>query len=172
MHRYISYLLLFLLTALLQLFLFDNLTISVYINPLVYIAFIALLPMELKPVAVLLLGLVTGVAMDFMMGAAGINTIATLPVAFLRGSVLGVLYLREDDREAGVPSPERLGMRKFIEYIVVLVVMHHTLFFLLEALSWSQLPHTLLRIFLSSTLSAGFIWLIARIFTAKIPVRV
>ena len=40
MYRTLPYLGLFAAAALLQVFLFDNLTISIYLNPLVYIVFI------------------------------------------------------------------------------------------------------------------------------------
>ena len=76
MYRTLPYLGLFAAAALLQVFLFDNLTISIYLNPLVYIVFIALLPLDTPPAAVLGAGLALGVTMDFAMGAAGINTIA------------------------------------------------------------------------------------------------
>lgn len=172
MYRTLPYLALFAATVLLQVFLFDNLSISVYCNPLIYVAFLVLLPMESKPVAVLLSGLVLGVVTDCAMGAAGINTIATLFVAFLRPTLIGLLYGRDDAREAGVPSPERLGKRAFMEYLVTLVVLHHAIFFLLETLSWAHLVHTVVRILVSSAVSVGFIWLIMRIFTAKLPARV
>ena len=44
MYRTLPYFGLFAAAVLLQVFLFDNLSISVYFNPLVYIVFIALLP--------------------------------------------------------------------------------------------------------------------------------
>ena len=84
MHRTLPYLALFAVVVLLQVFLFDNLSISIYLNPLVYVAFIALLPLDTPPVVLLLSGLATGVTMDLAMGAAGVNTIATLLIAFAR----------------------------------------------------------------------------------------
>lgn len=172
MYRTLPYCVLFLVTVFLQVFLFDNLSISIYFNPLVYVAFIALLPLSALPVTVLGAGLAMGVTMDFAMGAAGVNTISTLLVAFLRPTVVGLLSPRDDAREGGVPSPERMGRRVFLNYLVVLVVIHHAVFFSLEALSWTHAARTLLRIALSSAVSVGFIWLITRIFTAKLPVRV
>lgn len=77
MYRTLQYALLFLVAALLQIFLFNNLSLSVYLNPLVYVVFIALLPMETTPIRMLLAGLAMGLAMDWTMGAAGVNTIAT-----------------------------------------------------------------------------------------------
>ena len=86
MYRTLQYALLFLVAALLQIFLFNNLSLSVYLNPLVYVVFIALLPMETTPIRMLLAGLAMGLAMDWTMGAAGVNTIATVFVAFSTSS--------------------------------------------------------------------------------------
>ena len=106
------------------------------------------------------------------MGAAGINTIATLLIAFLRPTLIGMLYGSENAREGGIPSSARFGERLFVGYLVALTLIHHAVFFSLEALSWTHVLHTLLRIVVSSAVSVGFIWIIARIFTAKLPVRV
>lgn len=172
MYRILPYTVLFAAAVLLQVFLFDNLSIGVYFNPLVYIAFVLLLPLDTPHAALLAAGLVTGVVIDFAMGAAGVNTIATLLIAFARPWVLGLFTGRDDAREGGVPSPERMGPRKFVLYLIVAVLLHHLVFFSFEALSWSHLFRTALRIVVSSACSVLFIWLIARVFTAKFPVRV
>ena len=162
MHRTLPYLALFAVVVLLQVFLFDNLSISIYLNPLVYVAFIVLL----------LSGLATGVTMDLAMGAAGVNTIATLLIAFARPTLLGLLYPRDDIREGGIPSTGRLGNRVFLNYLIVLVLVHHAVFFSLEALSWAHIVRTIVRTVASGAVSVAFIWVIARIFTAKLPVRI
>lgn len=171
MYRFFTYFLLFLCTALFQIFLFDNVSVSIYLNPLVYVAFIVLLPLDIAPVVLLGAGLAMGAAMDATMGAAGINTIATLLIAFARPAILAVLYRRDDLREGGVPSPERLGHRVFLDYVIVLVVLHHVVFFSLEALSWDHVLRTVVRIIASSAVSVAGVWLTARIFTAKIIAR-
>lgn len=171
MYRTLPYLGLFAVTVLLQVFLFDNLSISIYLNPLIYIAFIALLPLDTPPVALLGAGFGIGLVMDYAMGAAGINTIATLLIAFLRPTLVNLLYGHDNAKEGGVPSSARMGNRIFIRYLLLLTLIHHTVFFLLEALSWERLPFTVLRILLSTALSGLFIWIIARIFNSKLPSR-
>ena len=168
MHKTLPYLALFAVVVLLQVFLFDNLSISIYLNPLVYVAFIALLPLDTPPVVLLLSGLATGVTME----AAGVNTIATLLIAFARPTLLGLLYSRDDIREGGIPSTGRLGNRVFLNYLIVLVLVHHAVFFSLEALSWAHIVRTIVRTVASGAVSVAFIWVIARIFTAKLPVRI
>ena len=182
MYRTVPYIVLFLILALLQIFLFDNLSISIYLCPLVYIGFIVLLPIDAPPVAVLFLALSMSVAMDWAMGAAGINTIATLPVAMLRRPLLQSVCGKEGIREGGIPSSIRLGQGGFLRYLAAMlvgsemcirdrVVVHHFLFFMLESLSWAQLFHTLVRLVVSSAVTVGFIWLLARLFTTKLTVR-
>ncbi|MDE7344700.1 MAG: rod shape-determining protein MreD, partial [Alistipes sp.] len=137
---------LFLVTVLLQVFLFDNLSISIYLNPLIYVAFVVLLPVDTAPVAVLFAGLAMGVTMDFLMGTAGINTVATLLLAFLRPYILGSFYSRDDLRDGGVPSPERLGHHVFLNYLVVRVLVPQAGFFGMDAVTWSQLLRIIVRL--------------------------
>ena len=73
MHRTPSYILLFIVMALLQIFLFNNLAISSFFCPLVYLTFLVLLPLESTPILMLGLGLLMGIVMDATMGIAGIN---------------------------------------------------------------------------------------------------
>ena len=167
MYRIYPFVILFLTTALLQVFLFDNLSVSIYLDPLVYVAFVLLLPLDIRPVTLLGAGLAMGLAMDFAMGTAGLNTVPTLLIAFVRP-----YYSRDDAREGGIPSPERLGRAVFAKYVVAAVAIHHTVFFALESLSASLLLHTALRIVASGAVTVACVRLIVSVFTAKRSVRV
>ncbi len=57
--------------------------LSVHLNPLVYVVFIALLPLDTPP-RQFWRRTRAGLTMDWTMGAAGVNTIATVFVAFVR----------------------------------------------------------------------------------------
>ena len=172
MYRTYPYIMLLVLTLIVQVFLLDNLAISIYFAPMIYLAFLLLLPLDTSHFKLLLAGFFTGWMMDYTMGTDGLNVIATLPVAFLRPWIIGFFYTREDPREGGIPSAERFGKIKFIRYIAVCVLLHHLLFFSFEALSWVHMGRTLLRIVVSSAASIYFIWLIARLFTLKLTVRI
>ncbi len=170
MQRTGRYVILFVALVLLQTLLLDNLSISIYLCPLVYVAFLLLLPIEVLPVSVLAYALGLGIVMDWTMGPAGINTIATLPLAVIRipllRAIIGVTG-RDVIREGGIPSPVRLGRTVFVRYVIAMVALHHLTFFVFEALSWSQIWQTLLRLIISGTVSVLFIWPIAQIFTMK-----
>jgi hypothetical protein len=115
--------------VLLQMFLFDNLNLGLYINPLVYVALVVMLPMGLRPVWVLLVGLVLGVTVDAAVGTAGLNTIAALATAFSRKGVMTLMLGKEAVDDGGVPSAAKLGFAKFMRYCTVLVVIHCAVFF-------------------------------------------
>ena len=168
MHRIISYTLLFIASVMLQVFLFDNLSISIYVAPLVYIAFITLLPIETSPIVMLVCGVLMGFVMDWTMGLEGINTAVTLFVAYSRRFILSIACGRENAKEGGIPTVWRLGNYSFMLYVTLFVGMHHLLFFLLEGLSWSLLHFVLLRFIISTMISICFTWLLSQLFVSKI----
>ena len=158
MHRTLQYAILFIVMVILQIFLFSRIGISVYVHPLVCIAFIVLLPMEIAPLALLGLGLLLGVTLDFFMATAGIHTVAALLAAFCRPALLNVLVGKDEVKDGGVPNVNRIGAKKFV---------HSTAFFLLEALSWSFFYRTALRIALSSAVTLPLVYFCQKLFSVN-----
>lgn len=121
MYRLIEYAILYVVMVILQVFLFSRIGISVYVHPLAYIAFIILLPMSIPGAALLLLATALGMTIDLFMGTAGINTIATLFVAFCRPAALALLFGKDEVKEGGVPNVNRVGLARFLRYAGVMV---------------------------------------------------
>lgn len=172
MYRYFPYMLLLAATLLVQIFLLDNLTISIYFAPMIYLTCLLVLPLDTPGIGLLGAGFATGWIMDHAMGTAGLNIAATMPIAFLRPWIIGFFYTREDPREGGIPSPARFGKAKFIHYIVVCVLLHHLIFFAFESLSLAHAGRMALRLLVSGIASAYFTWLAARLFTLNTRLRV
>lgn len=158
MQRFTEFAFFFVVTLLLQVFLFDNLNLGVYVHPQVYIAFILLLPMGTRADVTLGLGLLTGVVMDLMTGYAGLHTIATLAVAFLRPYLLSLFVGRDEVKEGGVPSPGRVGMGKFLRYAFSVVGLHCLIYFSFEALTTQYYYLTLLRVVLSTVVTVALVY--------------
>lgn len=144
--------------VLLQAFLFNNLNMSVYIYPLVYTAFVMLLPIQLPHVVVLLLGLLTGITVDVVSGTAGLHTIASLFSAFCRPLMLRLSIGKEEANEGGIPNARRLGTGAFLRYCSVFILIHSIAFFSFEALSWSYFHLTLLRILSSAAITIPLVY--------------
>ena len=155
MYRLLEYGILFFVMVILQVFLFSRIGISIYVNPLVYIAFLILLPMEIAGALLLVLGMVLGMTVDFFMGTAGINTIATLLVG------------KDEVKEGGVPNVNRIGLKRFLRYAGVIVLLHGTVFFVLESLTWSFFYLTLLRIICSSVITLLLVYFCQKLFAVN-----
>lgn len=158
MHRTLIYTGFFIALVLLQAFLFNNINLSVYIYPLVYTAFVLLLPIQTPHVVVLLFGLLTGVAVDAVSGTAGLHTIASLASAFCRPLMLRLSIGKEEANEGGIPNIGRLGTAAFLRYSSVFIFIHCLVFFTFEGLSWEYFYLTLLRIVLSTILTIALVY--------------
>ncbi|MFR9591106.1 MAG: rod shape-determining protein MreD [Rikenellaceae bacterium] len=154
--------------TLLQILFFNNLSVSVSLSPLVYVAFILLLPLQVSHFAILMVGLLMGLLMDWSMGLAGINTISTLFIAFFRPYLLNMVVTKEVLAGSGIPSDIRLGTNSYIVYLIFLILIHHAIFFGLESLSFANYRLYVVRFLVSSACSILFVWLIGRAFVVAV----
>ena len=160
MHRVIQYTIFFAVVVLLQVFLFNNLNLSIFINPLVYVGFIVLLPMETRPLAMVVLGFVTGMSFDLLTGAAGLNTAATLVTTYSRRGVLMLMIGKETVSEGGIPCARVLGGRRFLRYAAMVVLVQCIVIFTLETLNFRYFHYTLLKIALSTAVTTMLIYFV------------
>lgn len=148
--------------VLLQALLFDNLLFSGLVVPLYYVVFVILLPVKMERLWLLLLGVVMGVVMDVSMGTAGLNTIATTAVAFVRPWIMQ-MTIGKDVAHESIPYGGAIDDKSFLLYAALLVVAHQMLFFGFESLG-SHLLFTLGKIILSSVVTVILVWVTARLF--------
>ena len=168
MQKYLSYAGVFATLVLLQIFLIDNITLSVYFHPLIYAAFIILLPLDTKPVWVLLLSAAMGLTIDVLTGMGGLNVIAAAAAGFLRRLVVNLTCGRASGPDEAVPALYRLTQKNLAWYMTGMILLHSSVYFLLESLSLHHLPHAMLRLVLSDIAAAVFIWYFIKLFIEKI----
>ncbi len=164
MFRLLPYTALFLTAVLSQVFIFDSLSTSVLIAPLVYIVFIVLLPVQCSQIVMLGSGVLLGFVVDAAMGTEGLNSIATIFVAFFRPHIIGLIVGKDRAADKGIPSEVMFGDGDYLRYLAVMVALHHFIFFAFESLTLSHLFYTLVRFTASTLVSMLFVWLIARLF--------
>ncbi len=151
-----------------QLFVLDSVRVSIYFSPLAYIAFVALLPVGMRPVAVLLLGFATGVFMDFFEGTGGAHTAATVLTAYSRRWMMILTIGREMvDEETTMPSVRSLGGGRFMRYAALLVGFHCVVYFLLEALTLANIVPVLVKSAVSGVFTLLAVLAVSLLFTVK-----
>jgi rod shape-determining protein MreD len=152
--------LIFIVLMFLQLVLFNNIQFSGYVNPYVYIMFILLLPVEIPSWLLLLLSFGTGVTMDFFSGSPGMHSSATVFAGFVRPYILRIVSPRDGYESRSEPSMFNYGVRWFVAYTVLVVLVHHTALFYLEVFRFADFFRTMLRVLLSTVFTVTFISLI------------
>ncbi len=153
----LKYPFLFVLMIVLQIFIFNNIQLSGYINPQVYIFFILILPVNIKGTVLLLLAFGMGLIIDAFTDALAIHALSSLFMAFFRPAVLRIFSDKIDPEDISSPSYSNPGTVSLFFYCVILVLIHHSTLFLLELFRFTELIQTLSRILISSGITIFFI---------------
>lgn len=132
-----------------QVLVFNHIQFSGYINPAFYILFIILLPVKTPAWLRLISGFLLGFTIDIFSQSPGLNSASTVLIAFLQPYILHAF--KTTDVDTGKQSSlSHLGFRWFISYSIVLILIHHVFYFILEVFRFSNFLDTFYRIILSS----------------------
>lgn len=146
----LKYSLIFVVSVILQVLLFNNILIVNMISPFFYILFIILLPFETNRSLMLALAFVLGLTIDSFNNTLGVHAAAAVLIAQLRPGILNLITSRETLESAMEPRVSNMGFQWFAQYTAILVVIHHLFLFLIEAFTFQGLWFTLLRAILSA----------------------
>ena len=142
----------FVVLVLVQVLVLNNIHFMGYINPYIYVLFILLLPVRFLRHFTLILAFVLGLLIDIFSNTYGIHAFSTVLIAYLRPFAINLFTNIEEDTNP-IPSFNSFGMFAFSKYVITLVFIHHTSFFLLEVFSFTAFGHTLLRIVLNTLIT-------------------
>lgn len=143
----------FISLVLIQVLIFNQVQFSGFFNPYVYVLFIILLPLSAPRYAVLILAFALGLIIDIFSNSLGVHSAATVFVAYIRPLVIRLISNREDDK-SDYPGLNQNKLGWFINYVVIMVLIHHTLLFYLEVYTFANFFNTLSRVILSSLFSS------------------
>lgn len=121
-----------------------------YVNPYLYIIFILWLPFEMQLWLTLLLAFLLGFFMDIFTATLGLHIAASVFLAYCRAFVLKILSPREGYEFGLRPNMQDMGIPWFVTYSGIMIFLHHSALFFIEAFRFNEFFHTLLRVFLSS----------------------
>jgi len=166
--NFLTYVGVFVVSMAAQFFVFDSMRVSVWLNPPVCVAFVALLPVGIRPLAMMAWGLATGAFVDFFEGTAGLHTAAMLFSAYTRRWTMMATMGRDAVEETvGMPSIKMLGAGKFLRYAAMFAAIHCLALFSLEALTWSNYHLVLIRTAVSGVFTFAAVWAASLLFTVK-----
>ena len=142
----------FIFLILIQVFLLDNIQFMGYINPMIYVLFILLLPVRFPRWALLISAFAMGLIIDIFSNTAGMHAFALVFAAFLRAPVINI-FTSIDEGSNPTPSFHTFGVSPFIKYVITIVLLHHITLFLLESFSFLNLSLIIPKILISSAIT-------------------
>ena len=149
----VKYIIIFVVSVILQVLIFNKFLIASVVAPFMYILFIVLLPFDTPRSLLLFLSLGLGFTVDIFTNTPGVHASACLLIGFVRPGILGLLTSRETLDSVDSPRVKSMGFNWFATYVTFLVVIHHLFLFFIEAFTFQGFLITLLRVVLSSVLS-------------------
>lgn len=145
-----------LLYLILQIFLLRNVVLFNYAFCFVYVAAILLLPTEIDRLYLLLIGFAVGLTVDTFSNTFGINAAASVLIAYLRPFLIQYQMVSRGVERLDI-GIRRQGFVQFISYLFPLILIHHSVLFLMEMNNLEMILYTAIRIGASSLFTLIFI---------------
>ena len=127
----------FVVLALIQVIVLNNINFLGYINPYIYILFIILYPIKNNRSLFIFLSFLLGLTVDMFCDSGGIHAAASVTIAFIRPAALkftfGAMYDHQTIKFATAEFVSNLT------YISILTIIHHLVMFSLEVFNTSEI---------------------------------
>jgi len=130
--RYIGTIISFFLYVGVQVLFIKNLVLFNTAFCFVYVAFLLLLPLEIAPLWLLVIGFFTGFSIDLFYDSIGVNAAACVLLAFARPWWLSVVTPRGGYEEVQTPKLKTMGFFWFLSYALPLIFVHHLALLFIE----------------------------------------
>lgn len=159
----------FILLALAQIYIFNKIQISGYINPQVYVLFILMLPFEISGFWLLSFAFAMGLTIDYFQHTPGMHAAASVIIAFLRPGVIRLVGKKDELEPWQYPNVRDAGSVWFLTYVLILVFLHHLILFYMEVFRFREFFQTLIKVLINTVLTTLIIMIIQYLFYSRRP---
>ncbi len=148
--------------VLLQVLVLNHVHILGYGTPFVYIYFILKYNSSVSRNMLMLWAFALGLMVDVFSNTPGMNAAALTLLAFVRGSLLRLVSLRDsaDDYEPGIRT---LGVSSYFRYLLLSATLFCMVLLLIDAFSFFNLSLLLLKIVTATVTTIVCIWCVEAI---------
>ncbi|MFV0605812.1 MAG: rod shape-determining protein MreD [Niabella sp.] len=142
------------------------------ITPYIYFLFILWLPFYMSRMALLFVGFLLGLTVDYFSMTPGLHAAACTLIAYCRPFIINV-FASKDTAEFNYkePSPKALGFKAYALYVIILTLLHNGYLLFLEWLSFGSLIHFLMKLFTTTAISLLMIFIVELIFPRRLKYR-
>ena len=139
----------FLFLILVQTLVLNNVYLFGFINPNIYILFIILFPLKKERTNFLLVSFLFGLCIDIFSNTGGVNTAATVAIAYLRMPLLK-LILNTQDIDYKLFKIKQESFPRIIVFVGTLTLIHHFILFGMEYFSFKDFSTIVYKTFTTS----------------------
>lgn len=146
----INYILLFVVLVVAQAVVFNNLILFNSAVALVFLFMIVEMPATVPVNAMMIVCFLLGLTVDIFQDTPGLNAMACTIISFIRRPILHLYVLRDEDITDRRISIRTLGTGAYLKYMLTMVLIYCTIYFIIESFSYFDIQRLGLRILLSS----------------------
>ena len=157
----------FVLLFLLQVLVFNNVYLGGYINPFLFVLFIAMLPTGMSAITMMLISFASGLAIDLTTNMIGFHAFTCTAVAFLRGVWFDRIIMHDSNEEVNTPSLYSVPYQQFGVYMLLMLLVYNAIYYTLLVFDLHDIGHILL----STVLSTIVTWLLAILYQTLLVKR-
>ena len=137
MNKIISNIILAITLILAQGLFFNNINFMGYINPFIFLFFIAYFPIKNNRTLFICCSFLYGLVIDVFSDTHAVHAAATLTVAFLRPNLLKLFFGMAYEHQ--VVRFNSIGLKQNIFYLISIILIHQVILFGLEIFDFSKI---------------------------------
>lgn len=157
----------FISLILVQVLVLNNMNLSGFLNPYIYILFILLLPSKINRSLLLIIAFLTGLTIDYFGNTLGLHAAACVAIAYLRPETISLFFRNQEFASGEEPGPSSIGYGGFLKYSITLVFIHQLILFFLEVLSFNHFFFTFGKVLLSTLVSVVIMFIAIMLFAKR-----
>lgn len=145
----------FVFVALIQILFLNRISLFGYVTPLFYIWLIVKFDSYMKRSGMLLWAFFLGLVLDMFSGTPGLNAASATLLAMVQPGIVK-MFVQTERYEQLFPGSATMGGRPFAGYLLIMTVLHHTVYFILRSIPLGDWSVLVLKVVFSTLLTFIF----------------
>ena len=154
--------------VLLQVLFLNRINLFGYVTPLFYIWMIVRFDSSMSRTSILLWAFFLGLSIDIFSGTPGLNAAAATLVAMFQPGIVK-LFVPLDRHDVLLPCSASMGGRQFAGYLLLITVLHHTVYFILLSIPLGDWTVLVLKVVFSTLLTFLFMLVAESVTGRSVP---
>ena len=144
-----------------QIYILNEILFASYINPYIYLIILIIMPYKIPKWFLLFYAFIIGFLIDLFSGTLGIHSSACLILVLFKSPISKITIPHNIIEETDELVMQKIGAKSFILFSFILVLIHHTILFILEHVA---LDFQILMKIIASTIITTIIISITQLF--------